>query len=65
MLQGGPYEAFAGHECGVALAKMSFDKAYLDNLAGCKDLNYGEKTELEGWIEKFQVSGHLECLLSV
>jgi hypothetical protein len=34
---------------------MSFDKEHLDNLAGCKNLNYGEKTELEGWIEKFQV----------
>jgi membrane-associated progesterone receptor component len=49
----GPYENFAGHECGIALAKMSFDKAHLDDLAGCKDLNFGEKTELEGWIEKF------------
>lgn len=50
----GPYEAFAGHECGVALAKMSFDKEHLDDLAGCKDLNFGEKNELDGWIEKFQ-----------
>jgi membrane-associated progesterone receptor component len=50
----GPYEAFAGHECGVALAKMSFDEEHLDKLAGCKDLNFGEKNELEGWIEKFQ-----------
>ena len=50
----GPYEAFAGHECGVALAKMSFDKAHLDDLPGCKNLNFGEKTELEGWVEKFQ-----------
>jgi len=50
---GGPYEAFAGHECGVALAKMSFDTAHLDDLAGCEKLNAGEKTELVGWIEKF------------
>lgn len=50
----GPYEAFAGHECGVALAKMSFDKEHLDDLDGCDKLNHGEKTELEGWIEKFQ-----------
>ena len=49
----GPYEAFAGHECGVALAKMSFDTEHLDDLAGCETLNFGEKTELEGWIEKF------------
>jgi membrane-associated progesterone receptor component len=51
---GGPYEAFAGHECGVALAKMSFDEEHLDDLAGCDNLNFGEKTELEGWTEKFQ-----------
>jgi membrane-associated progesterone receptor component len=49
----GPYEAFAGHECGVALARMSFDEKDLDDLAGCETLNFGEKTELEGWIEKF------------
>lgn len=49
----GPYEAFAGHECGVALAKMSFDTAHLDDLAGCETLNHGEKMELDGWIEKF------------
>jgi membrane-associated progesterone receptor component len=32
---------------------MSFDAKDLDNLAGCDTLNFGEKTELEGWIEKF------------
>eukprot|EP00977_Amphora_coffeiformis_P011806 scaffold2897_cov178-Amphora_coffeaeformis.AAC.11 len=51
---GGPYERFAGHECGMALAKMSFDDQHLDNLAGCASLNFGEKTELDNWIEKFQ-----------
>lgn len=54
----GPYEMFAGHECGVALAKMSFDKKHMDDLAGCAKLNFGEKTELEGWIEKFQYYRH-------
>lgn len=49
----GPYADFAGRECGVALAKMSFDKDHLDDLAGCKTLSFGEKHELEGWIEKF------------
>lgn len=49
----GPYENFAGRECGVALAKMSFDTEHLDDLEGCKDLTPSEKTELEGWIEKF------------
>lgn len=33
---------------------MSFDKAHLDNMAGCLLLNHGERTELENWIEKFQ-----------
>ena len=49
----GPYELFAGHECGIALAKMSFDTTFLDDLEGCKNLNFGEKTELDNWIEKF------------
>lgn len=51
---GGAYEMFAGRECGAALAKMSFDEAHLDDVEGCKNLNYGEKQELQGWIEKFQ-----------
>eukprot|EP00978_Attheya_sp_CCMP212_P001900 scaffold3917_cov53-Attheya_sp.AAC.2 len=59
---GGPYELFAGRECGVALAKMSFDTTYLDDLAGCNNLNFGEKTELEGWIEKFQYYRGYPCL---
>ena len=50
----GPYEKFAGHECGVALAKMSFDEVHLDDYEGCQTLNFGEKTELDGWMEKFQ-----------
>lgn len=52
--EGGPYEAFAGHECGVALAKMSFETDHLDDLAGCQNLSYVEKEELEGWTQKFQ-----------
>jgi len=47
-------QQFAGHECGVALAKMSFDEEHLDNLKGCSELNFGEKTELENWISKFR-----------
>ena len=54
----GPYEQFAGHECGVALAKMSFDAEFLDDMEGCETLNFGEKSELEGWIEKFT---HYRC----
>lgn len=49
----GPYEMFAGHECGVALAKMSFDTEFIDDFEGCKELNHGEKDELENWITKF------------
>ena len=48
-------DKFAGHECGVALAKMSFDTEFLDDLDGCKTkLNFGERTELDNWIEKFR-----------
>ena len=45
---------FAGHECGVALAKMSFGEEFLDDQKGCRELNFGEKTELENWISKFR-----------
>lgn len=55
---GGPYEIFAGRECGVALAKMSFDEEHLDDVAGCANLNFGEKDSLDGWIEKFT---HFKC----
>ncbi|GKY93669.1 hypothetical protein MPSEU_000334300 [Mayamaea pseudoterrestris] len=50
---GGPYEKFAGCECGVALAKMSFDEEHLNDFNGIAQLNFGEKAELEGWIDKF------------
>ena len=55
---GGPYEMFAGRECGVALAKMSFNTDHLDNVHACKELNHGEKMELENWTEKFT---HYKC----
>lgn len=45
---------FAGHECGAALAKMSFDTEWLDDLKGCSTLNFGERTELDNWIMKFR-----------
>jgi len=51
---GGPYELFAGRECGASLAKMSFSAEYLDDMAACKSLNFGEKNELENWCQKFQ-----------
>ena len=50
----GPYEKFAGRECGVALAKMSFDEEHLDNVEGCKSLNFGDKNQLNEWYEKFK-----------
>jgi len=51
---GSPYENFAGHECGVAFAKFSFDTEYLDDVDGCDNkLNWFEKEELYNWIEKF------------
>ena len=51
---GGPYENFAGRECGAALAKMSFDKELLDDLSACESLGVGDKRELENWLEKFE-----------
>mmetsp|Transcript_5861 Transcript_5861/g.13029 ORF Transcript_5861/g.13029 Transcript_5861/m.13029 type:complete len:255 (+) Transcript_5861:198-962(+) len=54
----GPYALFAGHECGVAMAKLSFDTKHLDDVEGCSKLNPGEKTELEGWVDKFL---HYRC----
>ena len=55
---GGPYEVFAGRECGAALAKMSFDESLLDDIAACETLGVGDKTELENWLEKFE---HYRC----
>lgn len=61
---GASYELFAGHECGVALAKMSFDATHLDDIAGCKmtsdggKLNYAEKDEMDNWVMKFE---HYKC----
>jgi len=60
---GGPYELFAGHECGVALAKMSFETEHLDDIAGCQKtpagkLSYVEADELDNWVTKFE---HFKC----
>jgi membrane-associated progesterone receptor component len=51
---GGPYETFAGRECGAALAKMSFDEEWLDDPRHCQSLNFGELQTLEEWRVKFE-----------
>jgi membrane-associated progesterone receptor component len=33
---------------------MSFDTVLLDDLKGCSTMNFGERTELDNWIEKFR-----------
>jgi len=33
---------------------MSFNTEYLDDLGACDDLNYGEKEELDNWLQKFE-----------
>jgi membrane-associated progesterone receptor component len=55
---GGPYEVFAGRECGAALATMSFDESLLDDVSACENLGVGDKAELGNWLEKFE---HYRC----
>ena len=46
---------FAGRECGVSLAKMSFEETHLDLLEGFSTvLNYGEKCEPYSWFESLE-----------
>jgi membrane-associated progesterone receptor component len=50
--KGGPYEMFAGRECAVALAKMSFDEA---DVHGDTSVLDGEQREkLTDWLETFE-----------
>lgn len=55
---GGPYEVFAGRECGAALASMSFDEDLLDDISACDNLGVGDKSVLDDWLEKFE---HYRC----
>ncbi|KAK1745106.1 cytochrome b5-like heme/steroid binding domain-containing protein [Skeletonema marinoi] len=55
---GGPYEVFAGRECGAALATMSFDEKLLDDVSACENLGVGDRNELQNWMEKFE---HYRC----
>ncbi len=48
----GPYGLFAGHECALALAKLSFEEAHLDVPLG--DLDEWEREKLDDWIETFE-----------
>lgn len=52
---GGPYAAFAGHECGRALATMSLNAADLDraDLEGVADPEKAAKI-LQQWADKFR-----------
>ncbi|MBK6807756.1 MAG: cytochrome b5 domain-containing protein [Sandaracinaceae bacterium] len=50
--KGGPYEMFAGKECAVALAKMSFDAA--DVHGDTSTLEAEEREKLNDWRETFE-----------
>lgn len=50
--KGGPYDAFAGRECAVALAKMSFDEA--DVHGDTSVLDGEEREKLDDWLETFE-----------
>ncbi len=50
--KGGPYEMFAGRECAVALAKMSFDEA--DVHGDVETLDGEEQEKLRDWVETFE-----------
>lgn len=49
----GSYSIFAGKDCSVSLAKMSFDAVYL-NCSNEVTLNPKEEETLSQWFEKFR-----------
>jgi membrane-associated progesterone receptor component len=50
--KGGPYEMFAGKECAVALAKMSFEAS--DAHGDTSVLDSAERAKLSDWRETFE-----------
>ena len=50
---GGPYQMFAGIDCSVALAKMKFDKEFLES-RDVQGLNDAEKKILREWVNTFK-----------
>jgi len=50
---GGPFEVYAGRECGTALAKGSVEESDLADGCRVQSLTDEERSEMEGWIEKF------------
>lgn len=49
---GGPYGSFAGHDCTLALAKMSLEPEDLDAPVGA--LTQDEEDKLEDWVDTFR-----------
>ena len=56
---GGPYENFAGRDATRGLACQSFDEGMLTKdldgpLDECEDLGEEERSNLQGWVERFE-----------
>ena len=49
----GSYGIFAGKDCSISLAKMSFDESFL-NSSNHFTLNSKEKETLDQWYDKFK-----------
>ena len=61
----GSYHLFVGRDASVALAKMKFDKEFLDPtlLHWRRDLDQKELNVLEEWLEKFEGKYPLEAYI--
>jgi len=62
--EGGNYHIFAGKDASIALAKMKFDKEFLDDSIPISDLNEAEMGILDHWEnymkERYEVVGKLK-----